>query len=107
MLCFLCGKKIGFLRSLADQQYCCKEHRAEARLASARALRDEEELEPWAVAKSKKKQIKSGATAGQTASVFAFLTVAGLLAAVLILPGSGSGGGSSPAFPSVSPDPAV
>jgi len=108
MLCFLCGKKIGTLRSLVDQQYCSKEHRAEARLASARALRDEEDLEPWAVAKSKskkKQQVRSGATAGQTASVFAFLTVAGLLAAVLILPGSGGGGG--PAFPSVSADPSV
>src|ERR1041385_4953531 len=107
MLCFLCGKKIGSLRSLVDQQYCSKEHRAEARLASARALRDEEDLEPWAVAKSKskkKQQARSGATAGQAASVFAFLTVAGLLAAVLILPGSGGGG---PAFPSVSADPTV
>jgi hypothetical protein len=107
MLCFLCGKKIGLLRALVDQQYCCKQHRAEARLASARALRDEEELEPWSVAKNnKKKPARSGATAGQTASVFAFLTIAGLLVAVLVLPGSGSGGGA-PAFPSVSPDPAV
>ena len=106
MLCFLCGKKIGFLRSLVDQQYCSNEHRAEARLGSARALRDEEELEPWTVARSKKKQARSGATAGQTASVFAFLTVAGLLVAVFVLPGSGSGGGA-PAFPSVSPDLAV
>lgn len=107
MLCFLCGKKIGFFRSLMDQQYCSKQHRIEASQAGARALRDEEEVERWSVAKSKKTiKGRSGATAGQTASVFAFLTVAGLLVAVMILPSSGSGGGG-PAFPSLSPDSGV
>src|SRR5260370_35243252 len=87
MLCFLCGKKIGILRSLVDQQYCSKQHRLEARLASARALRDEEEVEPWSVAKSKKiTKAKSGASAGQTASTFAFPTLAGLLGIVVVRP---------------------
>src|SRR5258706_13809851 len=104
MLCFLCGKKIGLFRLLVDQQYCSKQHRTEASLAGARALRDEEEIELWSVVKSKK-QARSGATAG-TASVFAFLTVAGLLVAVLLLPNSGSGGGG-PAFPSASAGPGV
>jgi len=105
MLCFLCGKKIGLLRSLADQQYCCAEHRKEARLASAQALRDEEEAELWTVSKSKKKAApRQTSSAGQAASVFAFLVVGGLLVAALMLPG-GSGGGS--AFPPVSLDPAV
>jgi hypothetical protein len=105
MLCFLCGKKIGLLRSLVDQQYCSKQHRLEARLASARALRDEEEVEPWSVAKKSKKNPggKPGASAGQTASIFAFLTVAGLVVIGLVLPSSG-GGGSGPAFPSLSAD---
>src|SRR5437588_9518648 len=96
MLCFLCGKKIGFLRSLFDQHYCSAEHRREARMASANALRDEEEIEQWAVARSKDKKKALGrptATAGQTASIFAFLTVGGLLVAALMLPGP-SGGGS-------------
>jgi hypothetical protein len=87
-LCFLCGKKIGFLRSLADQQYCSAEHRQEARLASTQLLREEDELEPWSVEKSRnrKKTGGSGAsTAGQTASAFAFLTVGGLLLAALML----------------------
>src|SRR5215469_3856523 len=96
MLCFLCGKRIGLLRSLADQQYCCAEHRKEARLASAQALRDEEEIELWAVSKSKKKPSRS--SAAQTASVFAFLAVGGLLVAALVLPGPGPG----TAFPPVS-----
>src|SRR5205085_12346237 len=49
----------------------CAEHRQEARLASAQALRDEDDHEPWTVARSKKRPAKSGASAGQTASVFA------------------------------------
>jgi hypothetical protein len=90
MLCFLCGKKIGLMRSLMDQQYCCADHRKEARLVSAQALRDEEEIELWAVSKSKKKQARPyGASAGQTASLFAFVTVAGLLLLALFMPGSG------------------
>ena len=90
MLCFLCGKKIGFARSLFDQQYCSAEHRHEARMASASAYRDEEDVEPWSVARSKHKNNPFGrptATAGQTASIFAFLTVGGLLVAALMLPG--------------------
>jgi hypothetical protein len=102
MLCFLCGKKIGLMRSLADQQYCCSAHRAESRMASAQAVRDEEELDLWAVSKSRKKAGKP-ATAGQTASILAFLTVGGLLVAALMLPGPGPG----TAFPPVSLDPGV
>ena|SRR5579862_596676 len=106
MLCFLCGKQIGAVRRLFDQQYCSVEHRKEARLASAQALRDEDELEPWSVAKRKDKKTTIGktvATAGQTASVAAFLLVGGLLVLALMLPGPGPGS----AFPSVSLDPAV
>jgi hypothetical protein len=100
MLCFLCGKKIGIVRSLFDQQYCSAEHRREARLASAQALREEEDFEPWAVQKSREKQNlqmpRPASTAGQTASIFAFLAVGGLLVAALMLPGPGSGGGGRP-----------
>lgn len=101
MLCFLCGKKIGLLRSLVDQHYCSAEHRKEARLASSQALREEEEIELWAVSKSKRKPTRYGHAAGQTASIFAFLTVAGLLVAAVLLPGP-SGAGSS--FPSLALD---
>src|SRR5215469_14239190 len=109
MLCFLCGKKIGFIRSLVDQQYCCAEHRKEARLASSQALREEEDVELWTVTRSRDKASKAGRSsaspAGQTASVFAFLTVGGLLVAALMLPGPAPQGGN--AFPSVSLDPGV
>jgi hypothetical protein len=104
MLCFLCGKKIGLLRSLVDQQYCCTAHRQEARLASAQALRDEEEIELWTVTK-RKSTPRYGSTAGQTASMAAFLTVGGLLVAAVLLPGPGGGNGTS--FPPVTLDPAV
>jgi len=106
MLCFLCGKKIGLLRKLADQQYCCAAHRKEAKLASAQAYREEDEMEHWSVARSKDKKkgsVRPAATAGQTASIFAFLTVGGLLVAALLLPGPGPGA----AFPQVSLDPSI
>lgn len=103
MLCFLCGKKIGFLRSFVDQQYCSAEHRREARLASAQALREEEEVELWAVSRNKRKGPRATSSAGQTASIFAFLTVGGLLVAAMMLPGPGPGA----AFPPVSLDPGV
>jgi hypothetical protein len=102
MLCFLCGKKIGFFRSMLDQQYCSAEHRKEARLASAQALRDEDDQEPWSVAKNKKKNPgKAPSSAGQTASVFAFLTVGALLVAAMILPGPS--GSAYPPVPELDP----
>src|ERR1700730_19475501 len=106
MLCFLCGKKIGLLRKLVDQQYCCSAHRKEARLASAQAFREEDEIEHWSVARSKDRKnglARPNATVSQTASIFAFLTVGGLLVAALLLPGPGPGA----AFPQVSLDPAI
>ncbi len=106
MLCFLCGKKIGMWRKLVDQQYCSKAHRKEAKLASAQAFREEDDLENWSVARSKDKKksaARPNATAGQTASIFAFLTVGGLLVAALLLPGPGPGA----AFPQVSLDPSI
>jgi hypothetical protein len=106
MLCFLCGKKIGMFRKLVDQQYCSTVHRKEAKLASAQAFREEDDLENWSVARSKDKKkgsARPNATAGQTASIFAFLTVGGLLVAALLLPGPGPGA----AFPQVSLDPSI
>jgi len=106
MLCFLCGRKIGLTRRLVDQQYCCATHRKEAKLASARAYREEDDMEHWSVLRSKEKKKGSArptATAGQTASIFAFLTVGGLLIAALLLPGPGPGA----AFPQVSLDPSI
>jgi len=104
MLCFLCGKEIGWLRTMVDRQYCSAEHRTEARLASANALREEEdEQEIWSVSRTRQKQAARGNSSSQTASIFAFLTLGALLIAMLMLPGNSASRGS--AFPTGSPDP--
>jgi hypothetical protein len=101
MMCFLCGKEISWLRSMVDRQYCSSEHRQEARLASANALREEdEEHEIWSVENTRKKA--RGGSSSQTASVFAFLTLGVLLVAMLMLPGNAVPRGS--AFPTGSAD---
>jgi hypothetical protein len=103
-LCFLCGKKIGFIRTFWDQHYCSAAHRREARLASSQALREEEEIESWTVARSRqRKAVSKGPTPGQAASAFAFLTVVGLLVVALLLPGPGGGRGSGGSLVSLDP----
>ena len=102
MMCFLCGKEISWLRAMVDRQYCSAEHRKEARLASANALREEDdEHEIWSVENTRKKA--RGTSSSQTASVFAFLTLGVLLVAMLMLPGNAVPRGS--AFPTGSVDP--
>src|SRR5258707_15812967 len=99
MMCFLCGKDISWLRSMVDRQYCSAEHRKEARLASSNALREEEdEQEIWSVSRSRRKTAARASTSNQTASIFAFLTLAALLVAMLMLPGN-SGSPKGSAFP--------
>jgi hypothetical protein len=102
MNCFLCGKKIGLFRSLSDQQYCCSQHRTEARMASAQALRDEEDDESWAVAKSRKRVggvAAKSAPGSNAGAILAFVAVGGVMLAVLMLSGPAKGGA---AYPSVS-----
>lgn len=105
MQCFLCGKKIGFLRSLTDQQYCSPDHRREARLASAKALRDEEDLESWAVARARRKDPKAhkkNSPASQAGAVAAFVLIGGAMVALLLVGGGAPKPSGSGAFPSVS-----
>jgi hypothetical protein len=108
MMCFLCGKEIAWPRSMVDRQYCCAEHRNEARMASANVLREEDDdAELWSVLKSRqRKAVRRGSNANQTASIFAFLALAALLVAMLMLPGGKSAGGGG-SFPSASADPGV
>ncbi|MEN6605304.1 MAG: hypothetical protein ABFD86_23070, partial [Bryobacteraceae bacterium] len=53
MYCLVCHKKIGWLRRLRDREYCSTAHRKNARVLSARALRDASQLwgddEAWPV----------------------------------------------------------
>jgi hypothetical protein len=103
MLCYLCGKEIAWLRSMVDRQYCCAEHRKEARMASAHVLREEEdEAELWSVAKSRRK-LAARQGSNQTASIFAFLSIAALVVAMLVLQG-GKSSGTGGVFPPVSGD---
>lgn len=104
MLCFLCGKEIGWLRSTVDRQYCSTQHRKEARLASAVVFReeDDDDQELWSVSRLKQRhQGRSESASHQTASIFAFLTLAALLIAML-MPGNGSE--STPSYTPLSLD---
>lgn len=96
MLCFLCGKDIGWLRSMVDQQYCSAEHRREARLASARVLREEEDEELWSVARNRRRQLSRSGVYSNQASAVAFVTLAALLVAMVMLPGGKSSGTAFP-----------
>ena len=89
---------------MTDQQYCSPEHRREARLASAQALREEEDLESWAVARQRRKNSKDKKTspASQAGAVLAFVGIGGAMVAVLLLGGGGSKPGGGAAFPTIS-----
>jgi len=90
---------------MTDQQYCSPEHRREARLASAQALRDEEDLESWAVARDRRKKgknAKNTSPASQAGAVLAFVGIGCAMLAVLVLGGGAPKGGGSAAFPTVS-----
>ena len=103
MLCFLCGKEIAWLRSMVDRQYCSDEHRKEARLASAHVLREEEdEAELWSVSKSRAKA--ASRHSNQTASIYAFVSLAAILLIMVLLRG-GQGGSGGGVFPTGSPQP--
>ncbi len=110
MLCFLCGKEITWLRSLVDRQYCSVEHRKEARLASTQVLREDDDTEEiWSVQrKSQKKKHEQQIANSNQASVVAFLTLAALLVAMLMLPKGGAPGGLVPsASPSLAKKPGM
>ncbi|HTD44491.1 MAG TPA: hypothetical protein VK687_09935, partial [Bryobacteraceae bacterium] len=80
------------MRSMVDRQYCSPQHRKEARLASAVVFREEEDddQELWSVSRSKQKHHgRPDSASHQTASIFAFLTLAALLIAML-MPGNGT-----------------
>jgi len=105
MQCYLCGKQIGVLRSILDQQYCTTAHRREARLASAQVLREEDdEQELWSVTKkgNKKDIPRVGAPSGQTPAV-AILALAALVVAMILLPGGKSSAGGNVAAVTASP----
>lgn len=44
LVCFYCRKKIGLLRRLRDQSFCCADHRKKLSSKSAKAIREAEDL---------------------------------------------------------------
>ena len=91
MYCQYCRKRIGWLRSILDRQYCSADHRRKARVRSARALRDAGELEPvglWLSTRDSEepRKARSGSRNGALAAVLICLTMLVLLWAA---PGGG------------------
>ena len=90
---------------MVDRQYCCAEHRKEARMASAQVMREEEDdQELWSVVRNRSKKPNNQNQISNQASIVAFLTLGALLVAMLMLPGSGGGNQSGSAFPPTSAD---
>jgi hypothetical protein len=87
---------------MVDRQYCCAEHRAQARLASTIVREEEEEQELWSVTRSREKA-RNVTNANKPISIYGVLSLTALLLALFMLPG---GGGSAPStvFPPVTPD---
>jgi hypothetical protein len=84
---------------MVDQQYCSTEHRREARLASTRVMREEDDdQELWSVSRNRKKQQSRPGVSSNQASAVAFVTLGALLVAMVMLPG-GKSSSQGTAFP--------
>jgi hypothetical protein len=101
--CSYCRKKIGLLRRLKDQQFCCDEHRQKLASRSARALREAEDLygfedtrlPTWKNIAQVKSEDKPERRSGFAATAFAAVAVVFLLLAVSQLPSSSANGPKS------------
>jgi hypothetical protein len=99
MVCSYCRKKIGLLRRVKDQQFCCDEHRQKLASRSARALREAEDLygveenrlPTWRSITQTKPEDKTERRSGFAATAFAAVAVVFLLLALSQLPSGGSG----------------
>jgi len=93
MDCRYCRKKIGPLRSVKDQYFCCDDHRKKAMSRSARALReaedlygyDETQLPTWKAITQVKREEKQGSK-GFSTMVFAGLAVVFVMLALSQFP---------------------
>jgi hypothetical protein len=103
MVCSYCRQKIGLVRRLKDQQFCCDEHRQKLTSKSARALREAEDLygfeetrlPTWRSITQVKPEDKTERRSGFAATAFASIAVVFLLLAVSQLPSGASGQRSS------------
>lgn len=93
--CHYCGKKIGPLRRLRDQQFCCASHREKLNSKSARAVREAEELcaldeihnGSWRAVTELKREDREERKAGLGATIFVAAAIALLLLALSQIPG--------------------
>ena len=107
MVCLWCGKKVGFVRSIVDREFCSQVHRRLASKSPDRIVKDFDVTsdydlnETWAVERENKRQAKTG---HQAVGVFAVLGIMTLAAVGLATGGSsGSGGGAGSQIPSLNP----
>lgn len=107
MRCTYCRKKIGPLRRLKDQQFCCDDHRRKLASHSARALREAEDLygieenqiPTWRSITQTKPEDKVERRTGYAATVVACMAVVFLLLAFAQFPGGNSAPRSASALP--------
>ncbi len=93
--CQYCRKKIGPLRRLRDQQFCCADHRRKLQSKSARAVREAEELfgldemhnASWRVVTQLKREDKEERKANVGATIFVGVAIVALLAVLSQMPG--------------------
>jgi hypothetical protein len=99
MVCSYCRKKIGLLRRLKDQQFCCDDHRQKLASRSARALREAEDLygfedtrlPTWRSITQTKPEDKTERRSSFAATAFAGVAVLFLLLAISQLPSGSTG----------------
>jgi len=97
--CLYCRKKIGPLRRLRDQRFCCASHREKLNSKSARAIREAEELcaldeihsGTWRVVTELKREDQEERKANLSATIFVAAAIALLLVALSQIPGGGTG----------------
>ena len=89
MRCLRCGERIGLLRRMSDEDYCCDEHRRRGARASAMRLRDLDGEDPGYYTAAKSPPPRRG---GALPGVFLLLTATVLLAARIWLPGDAGTG---------------
>lgn len=112
MVCRFCRKKIGPLRKLKDQHFCCDDHRTKFSSRSARALReaedlygfDESRLPTWRAITQPKREEKTSSK-GLSTTVFAGLAVVFILLALSQLPMGGPRVKSISPLPDANPHP--
>lgn len=105
--CLYCRKKLGPVRRLFDQQFCCEAHRSKMGSRSARALREAEDLygfddvrgATWRAVTEMKREDKEERKASLGATIFVGTGIVLLLLALSQMPGGAPAPKSVSALP--------